>query len=126
MRVSLAKSAAALPALLLATTISAVSFHRVGMEVGPMIEDDDLSLSSILPRAHAGPINGWGEFDQLIDHNNPQLGTFKQRFWYGTQYWNGTGSPIILMNPGEQPADRFKYELSLPFCLHMGDNGPRI
>ncbi|KLU89454.1 endoprotease, partial [Magnaporthiopsis poae ATCC 64411] len=108
MRVPLVKSAAALPALLLATTISAVSFHRRGVEVGPIIEDDDdFSLSSILPGAGADPINGWGEFDQLIDHNTPQLGTFKQRFWYGTQYWNGTGSPIILMNPGEQAADRF-------------------
>ncbi|CZR60321.1 related to serine protease [Phialocephala subalpina] len=46
-------------------------------------------------------------FDQLIDHSNPSLGTFKQRYWYSTQYWNGTGSPVIVFNPGEEAADDF-------------------
>lgn len=105
MKVSIGKWATALPALLLATTVSAVSFHRSGMEVGPI--EDDATLSSVVRRAD-GPTNGWGEFDQLIDHENPQLGTFKQRYWYGTQYWNGTGSPIVITTPGEQAADGFK------------------
>ncbi|KUJ11410.1 uncharacterized protein LY89DRAFT_624714 [Mollisia scopiformis] len=46
-------------------------------------------------------------FDQLIDHSNPSLGTFKQRYWYSTEYWNGTGSPVIVFNPGEEAADGF-------------------
>ncbi|TLD10195.1 hypothetical protein PgNI_05425 [Pyricularia grisea] len=104
MKLSPGKLATALPALLLATTVSAVSFHRSGMEVGPVEENE--TLSSVARRAE-GPVNGWGEFDQLIDHANPQLGTFKQRYWYGTQYWNGTGSPIIITNPGEQSATGF-------------------
>ncbi|KAF1961954.1 hypothetical protein CC80DRAFT_401871 [Byssothecium circinans] len=70
------------------------------MHVGP-IEDDDTQLLG------GNGTNGWGTFDQLIDHSNPSLGTFKQRFWFGSQYWKGTGSPIILVNPGEQPADGF-------------------
>jgi len=36
-------------------------------------------------------------FDQLIDHTNPSLGTFQQRYWYSTEYWNGTGSPISII-----------------------------
>ena len=48
------------------------------------------------------PTFGWGTFKQVIDHNNPHLGTFLQRFWYSTEYWAGPGSPIILANPGEQ------------------------
>lgn len=27
------------------------------------------------------------EFDQLIDHNNPSLGTFKQRFWHTWEFY---------------------------------------
>lgn len=48
------------------------------------------------------PTFGWGTFNQVIDHNNPHLGTFAQRFWYSTEYWKGPGSPIILTTPGEQ------------------------
>lgn len=33
-------------------------------------------------------------FHQLIDHNNPDLGTFSQRYWYNDEWWNGEGSPV--------------------------------
>ncbi|KAI0352501.1 peptidase S28 [Trametes cingulata] len=42
-------------------------------------------------------------FDQLIDHNDPGLGTFKQRYWFSYQYYE-PGGPIVLMNPGESDA----------------------
>ncbi|KAL8296593.1 hypothetical protein RB597_005939 [Gaeumannomyces tritici] len=106
MKVSLGNAAAA-AALLLATTVSAVSFHRSGMEIGPIEDEVELFSALATSRGRADPMNGWGEFDQLIDHANPQLGTFKQRFWYGTEFWNGTGSPIIVVNPGEQSATGF-------------------
>lgn len=48
---------------------------------------------------------GQGTFDQLLDHSNLELGTFKQRFWYSTKFWKGPGSPIILFNPGEDNAE---------------------
>lgn len=35
-------------------------------------------------------------FDQLIDHNNPDLGTFPQRYWYNAAWWNGEGSPVRI------------------------------
>lgn len=35
-------------------------------------------------------------FDQLIDHNNPSLGTFKQTYWYSLQFWKGSGSPVSI------------------------------
>lgn len=44
-------------------------------------------------------------FDQLIDHNNPSLGTFKQRYWINTENYAGPGSPIILHGPNESEAD---------------------
>ncbi|KAI0774601.1 peptidase S28 [Fomes fomentarius] len=49
------------------------------------------------------PYNTTYYFDQLIDHNNPGLGTFKQRFWH-TYEWYERGGPIILMTPGEANA----------------------
>ncbi|KAG8987344.1 hypothetical protein FRB90_003394 [Tulasnella sp. 427] len=51
-------------------------------------------------------------FDQLIDHNNPSLGTFKQRYFFSDEFWTRQGAPIVIMNPGEQSADGFEYELT--------------
>ncbi|RDB19887.1 putative extracellular serine carboxypeptidase [Hypsizygus marmoreus] len=45
-------------------------------------------------------------FDQLIDHNNPSLGTFKQRYWHTYEYYE-PGGPIILSTPGEGNADGY-------------------
>ncbi|KAM3503911.1 hypothetical protein MY10362_003898 [Beauveria mimosiformis] len=42
-----------------------------------------------------------GYFDQLIDHSRPELGTFKQRYFYSTTYYKGPGSPISVAAPGE-------------------------
>lgn len=44
-----------------------------------------------------------GTFPQLIDHSNPSLGTFEQRFWWSDNYYGGPGSPIILLTPSEGP-----------------------
>lgn len=40
---------------------------------------------------------GAATFDQPIDHSNPSLGTFKQRYWYNTTYWKGPGSPVSYL-----------------------------
>jgi len=49
--------------------------------------------------------DGWGFFDQLIEHDDPNKGTFKQKFWYSTEFWAGPGSPVVLITPGEGPAN---------------------
>lgn len=33
-------------------------------------------------------------FEQLLDHDKPELGTFSQRYWYSEQFWKGPGSPV--------------------------------
>ena len=33
------------------------------------------------------PLNATYYFDQLIDHNNPSLGTFKQRYWHTWEFY---------------------------------------
>lgn len=52
--------------------------------------------------ANAAP--GFGKlehFDQLIDHSNPSLGTFKQRYWWNADHYAGPHSPISLESPSE-------------------------
>src|ERR1700755_1384126 len=44
-------------------------------------------------------LNQTYHFDQLIDHNNPSLGTFKQRYWHTWEFYK-PGGPIILTTPG--------------------------
>ncbi|KAF3071047.1 putative serine protease K12H4.7 [Daldinia childiae] len=73
--------------------------NKAGMQIGPIDEFSILAASN--------GTAGWGTFPQLLDHSNPDLGTFEQRYWYGTKYWKGPGSPIIFVNPGEQAADNF-------------------
>ncbi|KAG9045423.1 hypothetical protein FS837_006333 [Tulasnella sp. UAMH 9824] len=56
-------------------------------------------------------------FDQLLDHNNPSRGTFKQRYFFSDEFWTRQGAPIVIMNPGEQSADGFDAELTSPASL---------
>ncbi|KAJ3483596.1 hypothetical protein NLG97_g7272 [Lecanicillium saksenae] len=43
-------------------------------------------------------------FDQLIDHDDPSLGTFKQHYWTNAEFYAGPGAPIVLSGPGESQA----------------------
>lgn len=45
-------------------------------------------------------------FHQLIDHTNPGLGTFQQRYWMDWEYYK-PGGPIIFMTPGEVNAENY-------------------
>ncbi|KAF4200396.1 hypothetical protein CNMCM8927_003431 [Aspergillus lentulus] len=68
--------------------------------------------SALMPRAPLIPAlkakvalrSGNATFEQYIDHNNPGLGTFSQRYLYNPEYWAGPGSPVVLFTPGESDA----------------------
>ncbi|KAK7960937.1 hypothetical protein PG988_012151 [Apiospora saccharicola] len=91
-------------ALLLAPLAPVLALrHTSGMQVGPI----EISLLQDTELLGINGTNGWGTFDQQLDHSDPSKGTFEQRYWYGTQFWKGPGSPIILTTPGEQAADGF-------------------
>lgn len=64
-------------------------------------------------------------FDQLIDHNNPSAGTFKQRYFFSDQYWTGDGAPIVLQTAGETSADGWWAQLQLGHLQNkiMGELG---
>ncbi len=48
--------------------------------------------------------NSAGVFQQRISHADPTLGNFSQRYWYNTEYYKGSGSPVVLFTPGEVEA----------------------
>ncbi|KAJ4010984.1 hypothetical protein NW752_007477 [Fusarium irregulare] len=52
-----------------------------------------------------------GVFHQLIDHDNPSLGTFEQRYWYSLNYANGSSPPVVLIAPLDAEAEQVKFWL---------------
>lgn len=73
---------------------------------GPGLNTEPIQ-PSVSRVAEVNSTNGWGTFEQLLDHSDPNLGTFSQRYFYGTEYWGGPGSPIILVNLGQTSAEGF-------------------
>lgn len=98
------KSFFALPALLLLASNSALALVTgpggLPLPVPPPVIDEDFHLKA----AKRTPTYGNATFQQLIDHNEPALGTFTQHYWWSTQFWTGPGAPVIFFNPGEVPA----------------------
>ena len=84
-----------------------------GIQIGPPVHVTNTQTplkrrtTTLPPKHKPDNENGWGTFPQLLDHSNPSLGTFPQRYWYGTEFYRGPGSPIILLTPGEQSASGF-------------------
>ncbi|KAK0755059.1 hypothetical protein B0T18DRAFT_386834 [Schizothecium vesticola] len=71
-------------------------------------------------------LGGNGAFDQYIDHGNPSLGTFPQRFYYYTTWWGGPGSPacvrLALFDLILADIAHFAKTVDLPFD-HTGKSG---
>lgn len=57
----------------------------------PMAKSPSLALNARTTHAATGaplpPLNTTYIFDQLIDHNNPSLGTFSQRYWTTWEFY---------------------------------------
>ncbi|KAG8750277.1 hypothetical protein FRC12_012959 [Ceratobasidium sp. 428] len=64
-------------------------------------------------------------FDQLIDHHNPSLGTFKQRYYFTYEFYQA-GGPIVLNTPGESNMEGYSGYLTnrtLPGQIAQASNG---
>ncbi|KAJ7591580.1 peptidase S28 [Mycena floridula] len=72
----------------------------------PLLEN--LAISPVVSRNGTvlPPYNTTYYFDQLVDHTDPQSGTFRQRYWHTYQFYE-PGGPVILMTPGEGNADGY-------------------
>jgi hypothetical protein len=98
---------------LIVTAVSFLAAARAAMPMKPVppalkMTEANAALST----------NGNSTFQQLLDHNNPSLGTFSQTYWYNFEFWKGPGSPVgicrqtcgeatnliskvVLLTPGE-------------------------
>lgn len=73
----------------------------------PKVDVNDLEASHAHLRARdLPPYDTIYYFDQLIDHDDPSMGTFKQRYWHTAEFYEA-GGPIILMNAGEVDASDY-------------------
>ncbi|KAG7447549.1 uncharacterized protein BT62DRAFT_891405 [Guyanagaster necrorhizus] len=78
--------------------------NTMPMPVIPVIDmKDTTSYAKTSLADELAPYNTVYYFDQLIDHNDPSLGTFQQRYWHTYEFYE-SGGPIILMTPGEANA----------------------
>ncbi|KAK4175357.1 putative serine protease [Triangularia setosa] len=72
-----------------------------------------LLLPPPVPRPNIAPLSlgvltgNESRFSQFIDHSNPSLGSFSQRYWWDTSYWEGPGSPVVVFSPGEASAEYY-------------------
>jgi len=81
------------------------------IQVPPALAYGESKPSTLSPKSlglhrRAATVNQ-STFEQLIDHDNPSLGTFSQRFWWSAEYYAGPGSPVVLFTPGEIAADGY-------------------
>ena len=65
----------------------------------PQVTADDSVARQDPSGAALPPLSTVYLFDQLIDHNNPGLGTFQQRFWTTWEFYEpGTSSPDCTLS----------------------------
>ncbi|PHH67155.1 hypothetical protein CDD81_2924 [Ophiocordyceps australis] len=70
-----------------------------------------------------------GSFEQLIDHANPSLGTFWQRYWWNADHYGGPTWPIVLNAPGESSIDGYQgyaTNTTLPGAMAQAVGGAAI
>ncbi|ATY65732.1 serine protease [Cordyceps militaris] len=93
-------------AVLAAVTVSASNLSPHGGRPATDKVYDRRYCYGLYPQGTPCPITA-GTFDQLIDHDDPSLGTFKQRYWANPEFYAGPGAPIVLSGPGEAAADPY-------------------
>lgn len=83
----------------------------------PLFSVQDVAEDVVSNDKARAPTIHRGVFQQLIDHDNPDLGTFDQHYWWNED-WYTPGSPVVLFTPGELPAA--PYEVYVTNATIMG------
>ena len=92
-----------LPSLLGIGTVLALTPPR---PIPPPDDVDQVVLAALGDPSK--PESGIAQFEQYIDHDNPDFGTFSQRYWYNATHWKGPGSPVVIFTPGEVAATGYE------------------
>ena len=71
--------------------VATASLARPGVLLPPLDEDD---LTANRVAAALVTTTGDGYFEQLLDHDDPSKGTFKQKYWWNSEFYAGPGSPV--------------------------------
>lgn len=80
---------------------------KVKVRQGPVFDRNGTSIP---------PYNTVYEFDQLIDHTNPGLGTFKQRYWHTWEFYQ----------PGQYLFSIISTEVVSQWNNHRRTNNPDV
>ena len=84
---------AAATALLVIACDARAPIMRPGRLVPPLDDGDETAMAIA---ATPGNTTGSAFFDQLLDHDDPSKGTFKQKFWWNAEFYAGPGSPVSI------------------------------
>ncbi|KAI0959110.1 hypothetical protein AcW1_004037 [Taiwanofungus camphoratus] len=85
--------------------------HRLGLPLAPKRAPSYSGPVTSRNGTKLPPYDTTYYFNQLIDHNDPSLGTFQQRYWHTWEFYE-PGGPIILNTPGETNADGYEIYLT--------------
>ncbi|KAH8588627.1 serine carboxypeptidase S28-domain-containing protein [Bisporella sp. PMI_857] len=87
--------------LFLTVTVVGGNLQPFGKRNIPLPPPEEGDFSPAHARAAITNLTGTAFFDQLLDHNDPSKGTFKQQYWWNATTWAGSGSPVVFFTPGE-------------------------
>jgi len=65
------------------------NLRPVGPRNIPLPPPEDGDFGNNHARLAPTNVSGTAFFDQLLDHNNPSKGTFKQQYWWNATNWAG-------------------------------------
>lgn len=91
--------------------IGQVGHRSRNLDKRQLAEDSTEKSLGIFQKLKQQDLAGEAVFKQLIDHNDPDMGTFDMRYWWNAEHWS-PGGPVIIFTPGEQHADGFNAWLS--------------
>lgn len=96
---------------MLETRAKEVEASRLAKTSPLVLQDSPASFANIPPQQPEFLEFPERFFEQPIDHTDPSLGTFKQRYWVNTRHYvPGSGGPVIILDSGETSGvDRLPY-----------------
>lgn len=68
--------------------------NSIARVVGDDAFDGDFAITAATAANSTVPTMGNATFQQLIDHEQPWLGTFSQFYFYSYEHYAGPGSPV--------------------------------